>query len=821
MEKFNCNPSDFPSANQDLDQFKPKVKPNTDPSADKGENGKLPGDSAHDPKVAGSTEAEGFPGKPDEALIKENSTRLEILKQSLNRDREKWVLAQAYINEQITQFRAENKDPRQWVAATNQVLQVVEGYNVIGNSLDWGRQYIPPGQVKDTLDFMFGFYRSPDGLGFLANPIGANAENALKTIGVSAENAQNFINGCKDKINQLSEYFEGAAEAYALMNQYFAAINSLILAVCQAIEAVFQLAKHLEYLFKNIQELLWKALKDALLSLVPRNLWLRSPKPLSMFLAEVQGLLNNINGFGQAVACFNKFFKNSDGTSSPSPAMIPPEAIATLGAIASGSLDVGEKWLKIPSNEELESRLDALKPAAFGGPADAANKKGKVALQSPPPLVSLPENSAFVPGVAALLLFFNAIPSSAFAALGGVRASEIADPNTGQAAVPGKQIANSFKLLRVIGGSVLSENEKINAMTAAANGLAPVANGNPTEADKLAALQAILNAGIVIAATANYAVSPDGEPSRSAIAHEACADAHDTSVLDGPDTPEKLADEINSQKPGTAANNSLMQTSGTTSAKDFIQNAPGNMVNPAAETDYKAALGSFAQPDGNSAFEDLPVLLLLTSFSSEHALFQQFKNLNFAIGQEQTVHAEANRRLLSEARQQGRLSNSPYTYLALLADALGEQDLNALVFDFLRYDPAASAKIIGISKFWESLASLDPNAPMPELSDYPDALKAAERSYQYVQALGTKLEGLTPLILNLRTTARQLGGPAGFEHMVAGALTTAAIRIQAEIAKGNFAEATRIAGIAEKMKQQHLTNPEYMVDFKPFLDGEA
>jgi hypothetical protein len=110
---------------------------------------------------------------------------------------------------------------------------------------------------------------------------------------------------------------------------------------------------------------------------------------------------------------------------------------------------------------------------------------------------------------------------------------------------------------------------------------------------------------------------------------------------------------------------------------------------------------------------------------------------------------------------------------------------------------------------------------MPELSDYPDALKAAERSYQYVQALGTKLEGLTPLILNLRTTARQLGGPAGFEHMVAGALTTAAIRIQAEIAKGNFAEATRIASIAEKMKQQHLTNPEYMVDFKPFLDGEA
>lgn len=630
-------------------------------------------------------------------------------------------------------------------------------------------------------------------------------------------------------IGNLNATVEMASEMLKYAADLLQASQTIMMAACTLLHAMKQFIENIGWMLLNLPFLL----ATLLANLIPtRQLWFKLPDSLSLLLTRVDGLRARLAGFDEVGRCYESLFLNSGDltagdTPNAAPKQIAPESVS--GAVADFMAKVS-----VMATESMTagvSKLLVLLPKALviPNPLDPARaawetKMGLSGMPTPRPVV-LPEEGAllsFLSGAGMVVGFAGSLFSS-FLNPGAAPVEETdmyihGVTENGQATDtplvphPVNTIKNTIKAARQGLSNAKHAFAQAESLMRSAEAAKASARARSEAEFKtaLALWTAELQAGI---AGANLAVDENlSKPAQVTLNKLACRAVSKRNVNGRiiPTEAEIEAEAASLSSAPDAQHNSLVAIAGdnapalpgqAVSAASVIAGLPRSAfpTDHTSDVGHQSLLAGYLSPDRGQDMENLPILLLLKNADERTSL----RELQYIAGKLAAIDSdpklgEAHRTLLTKAVQQGRNSNSPYTWLARgLSKTSGYETVMEMVKHFLRHDKQAN--VLPFASWLAEARTVDLEDPIPTgLTELEAA--AAQESFYYLQIRAIGATTASEVLLLLRLRADELGQDLGYEYVVGIALLMALTRLKtALLTDATEAQITEMAQAARDL----------------------
>lgn len=651
----------------------------------------------------------------------------------------------------------------------------------------------------------------------------------------------------KNFVTELNTSVEIASEMLKYATDLLQASQRILMAACTLLHAMKQFIENIGWMLLNLPFLLTTLLAN----LIPtRPLWFKLPQSIELLLTRVDGLRAKLAGFDEVGRCYETLLLSdgefSAGDSAPGATKsIAPESVSgavnefmgkvSLMATESVAAGIAQLVLLLPQALIIPNPLD---PARATWEA----RLGLSGMPSPRPVI-LPEEGAllsFLSGAGMVVGFVSSLFGQFLKPGAGPVDQESLYVNgvdaSGQASNvplvphPVMTIYSSVKAARQGLSQAKAAFAQAESLTRAAEAAKASARAR-TEAEYRAALAAWvaeLEAGV---ASANLAVDPTlSNPTQVTLNKLACraSSIRDDNGKTLPTQEEveaeaaKLAgahDALYNSVTDIASRHRPAATGSAVSARQVVNGLPASAL-PEAHTsnsEHQALLAGYTRVENSyDDIENLPLLLLLQSREERDSLAE----LQYIANKIETINTdvsyrEAHLSLLQKAIDQGRNSNSPYTWLAKGLDLTsGYTHVMQMIKHFLRHNKASD--IQPFARWLEnSSQDVDFETPIPTgLSEIEAA--AAQESYFYLQTRAAATLTASALIVTLRRRADELGFDLGYEYIVAIALLMVLKKLKAAfVENASVSQIQEIAGQSEALLE-YLTHADM---FKAMIQG--
>lgn len=651
-------------------------------------------------------------------------------------------------------------------------------------------------------------------------------------------------------VTELNTSVELASEMLKYATDLLQASQRILMAACTLLHAMKQFIENIGWMLLNLPFLLTTLLAN----LIPtRPLWFKLPQSVELLLTRVDGLRAQLAGFDEVGRCYETLLLGdalSAGDSVPGPTRsIAPESVSgavnefmakvSLMATESVTAGIAKLVLLLPQALIIPNPLD---PARASWEA----RLGLSGMPSPRPVI-LPEEGAllsFLSGAGVVVGFVSSLFGQFLKPGAGPVDQESLYVNgvdaDGQASNvplvphPVMTIYSSVKAARQGLSQAKAAFAQAEALVRGAEAAKASARAR-TEAEYRAALAlwvAELEAGV---ASANLAVDPTlSNPTQVTLNKLAC---RASAIRDDNGKTIPTQEEVEGEAAKLSSAHDALYNSVTDIASRHRPAAAGSAVSvrgivdglPASalpeahssNSEHQALLAGYTRVEnGYDDVENLPLLLLLRSQVERDSL----ADLQYIANKIETINTdityrEAHLSLLQKAIDQGRNSNSPYTWLAKGLDLTsGYAHVMQMIKHFLRHDKASD--IQPFARWLEnSSQNVDFETPIPTgLSEIEAA--AAQESYFYLQTRAAETLTASALIVTLRRRADELGFDLGYEYIVAIALLMMLKKLKAAFVEN--ASVSQIQGIASQSEAllEYLTHASMFKSMIQGLTGE-
>lgn len=651
-------------------------------------------------------------------------------------------------------------------------------------------------------------------------------------------------------IRHIEEALAEGAEMLAIINETMDLVQGFLMAACKLLAALKQFAYNLGWIMANLGDLL----PTLLLNLIPGNpTWFRVPRPLSLFLMQVDGLMSRLAGFDEVGKCFNQVFDRSN----PSGQLNLPGRQAQPNALKLG-LDNFVAGLNLTVSQTLAGAIADLLGLKFDigvpNPFDPIRAALQAKLQpnklQPPRPVVLPEHGAllgFLSSAQMLLGFIPKLlqgelfkPGATLLSPERLYAMSADGSKTALTPHPAYTVDNMIQSTRMGWLTILVLQAWIAQLEATASAIR-AGYFSDDEAAQRQALADLAAAKAKAAAMANAALDKGlNNPTKPARDKQNCDRVDDqgrgnggsdnpaNNPPDAADLEDKFKGLFGNGSGGAGLPNSVVvvgATNNPSSTQDgsatppgvnglvpqvtvntVFDNLPGSVLPTDMTSEYRGVLAGYVVLNGLNDFQDLPMLLLLKD-NTGRSQFDRLRYLSNLLESQRSVPLVklAHETLLSKTNNQGLRVDSPYTWLAEGLSLVGDLNLLDWVEKFLLHDEDFDLR--PIAAWWAQAAQIDFTTPIASgLTD--DEYACAQASYAYLNVYTPDPGTIADLVLWMRLRADATGGLAGYEFYLLTAVLTAIKRITLElIAGGDFVTIAKQAKlVADKMTHQELVD---------------
>jgi hypothetical protein len=664
-----------------------------------------------------------------------------------------------------------------------------------------------------------------------------------------------YIKEAQTNLRHVEEALTEAAEMLAIINETLDLLQGFLMAACKLLAALKQFAYNLAWIMNSIGDLL----PSLLLNLIPGNpTWFRIPRPLSLLLTQVDGLMSRLAGFDEVGKCFNQVFDRNN----PSGQLNLPGRQASTNALTDGlaSFVAGmNQAVSATLASAVANMLGVTVDLGVPNPFDAIRAKYQANLQPtklpPPRPVVLPEQGALMGFLASAQMLLGFIPELLQGGLFKPGATFIepeqlyalSDDGSKTALTPhpAYTIGNMIQANRLGWFQVVMLQVWIQTLQQIADAIRSgyFSDEERKQREALAAMaegkgksSALVNIGLGSGLGVRSRILNDKLNCRRDKNESRGNGGSDDPALNPPTQEQLEKDFLNTFSGGTGAAglpNSVATVGGANNpwgtadgsvlvpgtdgkipvvtVDQVFDGLPGSVLPLDLTGEHRQLLAGYAVINGLDDFESLPILLLLKD-QTGRSQFDRLKYLSALLEAQrlEPLMKRAHASLLTKTNNQGLRVDSPYTWLAEGLSLIGEYSLLTWVEKFLLHDDTFDMR--PIAAWWEQAQQIDFSTPIAS-GLTTDEYNAAQISYTYLNLYAADALTNSELVLWLRIRADDTGGLAGYEFYLMTAVLTLIKRASAEIlADGDFVT----VGKAAKVLADRLTHQE-LVD--GLLDG--